>query len=60
MVSEFKVNEIRNWLDRTIKSNEELIAKYGDEDVSYLKGHLDALKYCKRHLFDGGLYDLEG
>lgn len=59
MVTEFKVNEIRNWLDRTINSTEELINEV-DGDTSYLEGHLEALKYCKRHLFDGGLYDLEG
>lgn len=60
MVSEFKINEIKNWLNRSIDSTQELIDEYGDENTNYLKGHLDALKKVQENLFDGGLYDLEG
>lgn len=59
MVSEFKVNEIKNWLDRKIEGVETLMEKYADEDTTYLKGNLDALEDVKKNLFNGGLYDLE-
>lgn len=59
MVSEFRVNEIKNWLDRKIDGVETLMEKYADEDTAYLKGNLDALKDVKKNLFNGGLYDLE-
>lgn len=61
MVSEFKINEIKNWINRSIVNVEDLInEKENDgEDVRYLDGVLYGLKMCQENLFDGGIYDLE-
>ena len=61
MVSEFKVEELKKWLNRTIENVDELKsnAENKGEDVAYLRGVLQGLEMVKENCFDGGLYDLE-
>lgn len=61
MVSEFKVEELKKWLNRTIESVDELKSNVENkgENAAYLRGVLQGLEMVKENCFDGGLYDLE-